>query len=431
MHEVDDGDHDDGEGGPGDEPAATVGAEGGEAEEPGRADEEEAQAIVPRSQPGAVRVEEAADGALRAGWQDLGGREEHEPQVLGEVAGVLEAPVGVVLEVRVEERIEADLCPVEGLVAGVEEMARRGDVVGEEPQDRQAHPEEGRRRPARPGAASADEEEEGEAEGDGEAGRRGEAEEDPGADPDWIEGQGGGEEAPGRPEDVADAERAAPLEARPVGEGAVGRRDGASVGAEGEADGEEGAGDGDEVSEVPGRAEHGGVPEDGPETEEDGRDEAARQAEAEAAEDPEGEGDVEAADGGGNELGVRREPEEGDEGEEDEGGQRREGDEGPTGRRPVGADDGQDVLEVPVRRSPGGLTEDGVADPGLPFEPGRCLPDEVVVAVVPLRVADEVDAEAEGGDEEAAQHWRPDPGGDPPERATGCPRAGGREGSPC
>ena len=108
----------------------------------------------------------------------VGEAEQHEPQVLGDVAQVLQRPGAVVAEIRVGDH----LVPVERLVDGVEERPGCGQRVGRAGR-RSGSPcpiaAPARRRPA---AAGPDQQQEREAEGDRQPARRGQAQEDPRGD---------------------------------------------------------------------------------------------------------------------------------------------------------------------------------------------------------------------------------------------------------
>ena len=82
--------------------------------------------------------------------------EQHDPEILGDVARVLDGP----REVVAERRVEAGLLLVEELVAGMEEVAGRGEVVEEQRADRDRRSQPGREAPPEPGPAAADEDEE-------------------------------------------------------------------------------------------------------------------------------------------------------------------------------------------------------------------------------------------------------------------------------
>ncbi len=115
-----------------------------------------------------------------------------------------------------------------------------------------------------------------------------------------------------------------------------------------------------------------------------------------------------------------------DERHEHERRQRRERDERPARRRPIRPFDRQDVVEVVVRDAEPISGVDRVLDPGLAIEPRGGLPDEVVVRVPPLGIADGVDDQQQEDDREADGHRGP--AGD---RVEPRPRLIGRRGTPC
>ena len=111
-----------------------------------------------------------AERVGQASRQEVRRREEHDAEVLGQVARILDGPVGVIAERRVAGRLEA----VQVVVGRVEEMAGRDEVVGEEQADRDGRPEAGGpapppRTPARPRRAAKN----GAANDDGQPGRAG------------------------------------------------------------------------------------------------------------------------------------------------------------------------------------------------------------------------------------------------------------------
>ena len=132
----------------------------------------------------------AARDVLR---EDRRQRGEHDPEVLGQVADVLDGPVRVVAERPVAVRLQL----VEVLVAGVEELPGRDEVVGEEQPDRDDRPESRRDGPPGERPAASDEHEERRPEDHREAGGAGDPEQEPRDElPPVDEGERGAE--PGR-----------------------------------------------------------------------------------------------------------------------------------------------------------------------------------------------------------------------------------------
>ena len=156
-----------------------------------RAGQDEARADRVGHQERAIRVEEAARrpvrtklGAVEPGRvdavevrQDPRHAEQHDSQVLRDVADVSYGPVRVVVEGP-----GRDLVVVEVVVGRVEEMAARG--VGDDEQRHQRNRRAGpcQQRAPHPRAAAPDEHQEREAHQDREPGRHGQSEEDPGCD---------------------------------------------------------------------------------------------------------------------------------------------------------------------------------------------------------------------------------------------------------
>ena len=207
------------------------------------------------------------------------------PEVLEQVAQVLDAPVGVVAERRVAGRLE----PVQVVVGGADQLAGRDDVVDEQAEEsgapapspadqaRPRQPPTRRRRtrrtaprrrpsgapcrPARTGARP------GTGDGRSRTRRRG-------CGPSSRRGRRRGR---GRRPDL-------PAAASALAVDRVHRRD--RVRPDGETDGQEGQPDRDDMRLVPGRRDLRREPEDGPEGEEDRRREPHRQARPAAVRSP-------------------------------------------------------------------------------------------------------------------------------------------------
>ena len=155
----------------------------------------------PRTAPGTVH--RAWPSPRPAGTdvrQDRRRVEQHDPEILRDVARVLDRPVEVVAEVRVEARLEL----VEVLVAGVDQVPGRDQVVEEQRPDRDRRPDRRRQPAAPPRAAAADEQEERRAEDDRQPARAGEPEQEAGEE--LAAGRGrAGRAPPARPRTPAAA----------------------------------------------------------------------------------------------------------------------------------------------------------------------------------------------------------------------------------
>ena len=236
----------------------------------------QARSKSPRTASGS-RAQEGtgAEPARDAVRQDRRHPEEHQAEVLRQVPDVLDAPVGVIAERRVPVGLES----VQVLVARMEEMARRRDVVGQQQADRDQRAEAGRHGSPRDRAAAADKEEERGAEDHRQSAPCRQAR-------TAIQPRTGGDRTgtPGgatrrrrrprlyrpRPQPSDDPAASAAFLRRLIGgRRPAGVRDQISITAERDTDGEERRCDGHDMGEEPRGSELGGVPEDRPEREED------------------------------------------------------------------------------------------------------------------------------------------------------------------
>ena len=389
VHQVDERDRHHGEGAARDQPRLHEPSKSRQDVEIGRAREQDAHAGRARQGNRAGRVEQPPDRA-RGGAQegpvaeavgdaigeDHGRREQHDPEILGHVADVLDVPGRVVAERRVPIRLEL----VEIVIDRGEEMPGRDEVVDQERRDRDGRAEPGRERPAGVRPAASHEDEEWRPEDDGQAGRAGDAEQEPGGELPTID------ERPG-PVETRHQHRG--LSAEVQIEAAAARRASArlgtrhrirlirvsgerSVAPQGDPDRQDGGRQGHHVSEEPGGAEPGRVPEHRPEPEEDRHRQPDGPPDRQAAQQPPAEADVDRPDHHRDQPLIGREAPDRDDGHEDDGRQGRERQEPVTRQATTGIADGKDILEVVV-------SGHGPGDLGATVQEGDGLPDEVVV----------------------------------------------------
>ena len=124
-----------------------------------------------RARRGAQGSIDRPEGVLEPVREQAWRGQQHDREVLGDVAGILGCPVRVVAETRVCPRLEL----VEVVVCRVEDVPGRDDVVGEQRDDRDRRPEEDRGDAPAPSDPWSDDEEERCRKDHGEPGRRREA----------------------------------------------------------------------------------------------------------------------------------------------------------------------------------------------------------------------------------------------------------------
>jgi hypothetical protein len=309
----------------------------------------------------------------------------------------------VVAEVRVEPGLEL----IEVLVAGVEQLAGRDEVVDEQRGDRDRRAEARREASPAPRPAAADEQEERRPEDDRQPARAGEAEQEPGQELARID------EGP-RPGNGGDCRARAGAgrddRRHVIGQVVLVERR-VRVRPERDSDREEQQEHGQRMGLVPRRRELGGIPEHRPEREEQRDREAHAPTDRQPAEHPPRDDDVDRGERREDQLAVGRAAPRRDERQQHDRRQRRERD--VAAWYAVGRLDRPDVVEagVAAARVHG---PDRVADRRLALEPRLRLPLEVVV-----------DAVRPGGGvhEQGRQHEAQPDGdrGDGPEPAgTGC-----------
>ncbi len=387
-------DHDRGER-PDPEPAAPVPPDREQGEQQPGGAQQDARADVDGDRQRARLVEQPAGGARGLARRDRrgvaqrvrddvgqhpGARAEHDPEVLGHVAQVLDGPLGVIAE----GRVAGDLEPVLVVVARVDERAGGEERVAQQRRHGQDTADGGGGRAAEARLAAADEHEERRREEHRQARGHRDPQEQPGEDLRAVEGPRGGPQAGGKPA----------VGVRVV-DGLIGslwavllvvvdqparrvRR--VPVVPERDADGEQRRVRGDQVGEVPGAAHGRRPPPGGPGREHEHRQRAHRQPEREAAEHPPGEPDAGRREPDRDPLLVGREPEHRHERQQHQRREGREGQQRPAVRRAVGQQQRVDVAQVVVLGDVA-AGRDGKEDPGAAVEEGVGLPHEVVVQV--------------------------------------------------